>query len=195
MSDSAPRKVDSAASSYLKSVEAIMSQRYGLSYSEVYEDLHGSMSRLKADCAAGTAVAEFVGQVAAEAGFVAAGDGVSVANAREYNKRAAALICFARENSSWQIGEDGIYSDAKAGVVRVHPQFDAERSRWEFGFSVAEGDTLHGAGAGRPRQGAFRMEFVGSDFDIGDSLDLLARMKPEFAAGAEPSAGLNGMAP
>jgi hypothetical protein len=165
---------------YLDQVNRAMSSRYGVSFSEIHADVDVNLAKLKAGFGDGLSVDKLVANMGSELGLRPASPGFGAADAREYNKRQAALIAYAETTPGWSIGDDGIYAQATAGVVQFKPLHDSKAARWEFALSAADNSSLAGGGDSRPRAESFGLEFFTSQQDIGDAWNHFLKLRPEY---------------
>lgn len=185
MTDSMPRTVDAERSrqlqAYLAQVNRVMSSVYGVSFSEIHEDVDPRLSKLKSGFGEGLSVDAIVKKMGTELGLQPASPGFGAQEAREHNKRQAALIAYAETTPGWTAGADGIYAQSDAGVVQFRPHHDIKAARWQFAISAADNSSLGGGGDSRPRGESFGLELFTSQQDIGDAWNEFLKVKPEYA--------------
>jgi hypothetical protein len=186
MTDSTmPRTVNAERSrqlrAYLDQVNLAMNSIYGVTFSEIHGDVDVDLAKLKAGFDAELSVDKLVAKMGSELGLRPASPGFGATDAREYNKRQAALIAYAETTPGWSIGEDGIYAQSSAGVVQFKPLNDIKTARWRFALSAAESSTLAGGDDPRPRAESFGLELVTSQQDIGDAWTHFLKLRPEYA--------------
>lgn len=186
MTDSTmPRTVNTERSrqlkAYLEQVNSVMASRYGVSFSEIHDDVDPTLIKLKAGFGEGLSVDKLVEKMGNDLGLRPASPGFGAEQARAYNRRQAALIAYAETTPGWSIGDDGIYAQASAGVVQFKPYHDIKAARWAFALSAAENSSLAGTGDLRPRGESFGLEFFTSQLDIGDAWTHFLKLRPDYA--------------
>lgn len=126
------RTVNPELAKYMGEVNAAVKAACGVSYSEIYKDLHVDISGMREKFEAGMPSASF-------AELVVRGEALASIEefgpeAREINIRRAALSAFAAEHPEWLLGGDGaIYtSDETQRLFRILPVKSKSGDAWGF---------------------------------------------------------------
>lgn len=121
------RTVDPDASAYLKAVGAVLQERCGVSYVELYKDIHQTLDGMRQALSKGMSAEGFAEAIRSTANLATIDDGATVQDVREDNLRRVALQAFMfEEDAGWKAGVDGgIYCrNASDEVVRLAPYYD-----------------------------------------------------------------------
>lgn len=121
------RTVDHEASAYLKAVGVALQERCGVSYVELYKDLHQTLDALREAHARGMSADGFAEAIRSTANLATVGEGAALQDVREDNLRRAALLAFMFEgDTGWKAGVDGgIYARSTGDeVIRIAPYHD-----------------------------------------------------------------------
>jgi hypothetical protein len=163
-----------------------MTARYGVGYGDVKDDVDVGYAKIQAAFDDGLGADAFAEKLGGDVGMVPASPGFGSDDARQHNKRQAALVAYAETTPGWTVGADGIYAETQAGVARIAPTMDIKAARWHFAISAADNSTLAGNADPRPRAESFGLELIASQQDIGEAWDAFLELRPEYANMTEP---------
>lgn len=154
-----------AVFAYQKGINTEMLERFGVSYSDVKNDLHDDNQFVRGALENGISAAEFARDVGYQSGFKSV-DEKGVDYAAGYNRMKAAILQFASENKEWRRGNEGtLFLPYDGGVVTMLPAFKEDSLRWAFRAELREGAELTPTNLEISVEGTIRDQFDGWDIE------------------------------
>jgi hypothetical protein len=158
---------------YMKAASVSMERLYGVRLSEIHQDLDPKLVRMDAARGAGETPEAYVGVLATQYGLLArsAAEGLTDADLRSRNLRAAALLPVMVEHPEWQaIGDGALYAPGDEGVFKMAPDLDNTGKVWGFSMSISVGAELVHNGNRSEVEGGADFERIGGGLDISGAL-------------------------
>ena len=126
------RTVNPELASFMSEVNAVVRTACGVSYAEIYRDVHDDVSAMRTHFESGGTADTFAELVIKQEGLALISS-VGV-DAREINLRRAALQAFSQEHSEWLLGGDGaLYTaDSEQQRFRILPVKAKNGNGWGF---------------------------------------------------------------
>lgn len=154
---------------YLKALNTVMQDEYGIRYIEVMKDLHDDNETWKSGFENGVSPQELARNIALQSGFMSvkaaeevvgqqmARSGydnidkareIASSHASKHNAYQAALLSFASTTPGWSRGLDGrVFQSYADGVAELKAEFRSDSNLWGYVVEVKEGATLRDDGA------------------------------------------------
>lgn len=170
------RVVNADLATYMTEVNKEMARVTGVTYAEVFRDLHGDISALRTTFQSSIPAKSFVSGIVRTEGLEKV-DSHPEGEAREINLRKLAMREFVRENPEWFLtATGGAISSSEAGEAYVIAAAKGREGGWGFSVSrvpghaatvTADGLVLIEAGTAH--------ELIGGGADISDALAVYDR--------------------
>lgn len=160
--------VDSAKAffAYQMDVNSIMQHRFGVTYTEVKGDLHDDNQHLRSSFDDGVSAVEIAQDIGYQSGFKSV-DEKGIDYAAEYNRRKAALLQFASEDSHFRRGNEGtLFMPYEGGVVTLFPIHKNDSNLWAFRAEIRDGALLNASMLEIAHEGNVRDHFDGWDIEV-----------------------------
>lgn len=127
---------------YQRDINAEMQQRFGVSYTEVKNDLHDDAQFVKNGFDNGVVASDLAKDIGYQSGFKTV-DEKGVEYASGYNRMKSALLQFASEQTQWRRGNEGtLYLPYDGGVAALIPAFKDDSNAWVFRAELHDGAEL-----------------------------------------------------
>jgi len=158
---------------YQREINTVMQQRFGVTYSEVKNDLHDDNQLLKTSFDKGVGAADLAQEIGYQSGFKSV-DEKGTDYATGYNRMKAALLQFASEDNQFRRGNEGtLFLPYDGGVATLYPVHKDDSNRWAFRAELRDGATLTPSMLEIVNEGVVRESFDG--WDIEASTDWVQR--------------------
>lgn len=165
------RGVDAEAATFLKLVNAEMSQQASIRYLEIHKSLHGDMEVLKDAVDRGVPADRFVAKVIEDFGLMRTSGDVRPEIVHGFNKTQAAICEYAMQSPEWRLGTDGVvYREEADGLGSLRPLKQKDTDHYGFGTFFHEGASL--GEDGRPMDICGRNEPISGNSDIAEAVQI-----------------------
>jgi hypothetical protein len=166
------RTVNPGLAEYMKTVDNAVSRACGVTYGDIYKDLHGDITVMRETYESGLPAEDFVTRVIADGNLAPVGD-ADVASVRALNLRRASLVAFAAENPQWLMGADrSLFTANDDGeLFRMAPTLSKDGRGWGYAIDkvVSGSPSVDENGTVTLPEGA-EFERMGAGLDIEDAI-------------------------